>query len=46
MKEARYYLDTSIWIDLFEKRDEPNLPKGTWAQNLFDKIIKTNATHD
>ena len=35
----RYYFDTSIWLDLIEDRDEPNLPKGLWAQKLFGKII-------
>ena len=39
----RYYLDTSIWLDFFEYRDEPNLPKGRWAQELLNKIIKTDA---
>lgn len=35
-----YYLDTSIWLDFFEKRDEPNLPKSTWARKLINKIIR------
>jgi len=35
-----YYLDTSIWLDFFEQRDEPNLPKGEWAQILLEKIIE------
>ena len=35
-----YYLDTSIWLDFFENRDEPNLPKGTWARELVNKVIK------
>lgn len=35
-----YYLDTSIWLDFFENRDEPNFPKGTWARELVNKIIK------
>lgn len=37
-----YYLDTSIWLDFFEMRDEPNFPKGRWAQELIEKIIKEN----
>ena len=41
--EGRYYLDTSIWLDLFENRNEPNLPKGDFAQNLIDKIIKEDS---
>ncbi len=39
----KYYFDTSIWLDFFENRDEPNLPKGTWAHELLDKIIKIDA---
>jgi len=35
-----FYLDTSIWLDFFENRDEPNLPKGTWARKLIKKIIR------
>ncbi len=35
----RYYFDTPIWLDFFENRDEPNLPKGEWANKLIDKII-------
>lgn len=35
----KYYFDTSIWLDLFENRDEPNLPKGRWAKELIEKII-------
>ncbi len=38
----KYYLDTSIWLDFFEKRNEPNLPKGDWAHELLDKITKNN----
>lgn len=37
---ALYYFDTSIWLDLFENRNEPNLPKGKWADELVAKIIK------
>jgi len=40
--EVRFYLDTSIWLDFFEKRDEPDFPKGTWAKNLIRKIINDN----
>jgi len=39
----KYYLDTSIWLDFFENRDEPNLPKGRWAYELLDKITKTSS---
>jgi len=35
-----YYFDTAIWIDIFENRDEPNLPKGRWANELLNKIVK------
>ncbi len=38
--EKRFYFDTSIWLDFFENRDEPNFPKGTLAKKLIDKIIK------
>ena len=37
-----YYFDTGIWLDLWELRDEPNFPKGTWAQKLLNKIIGEN----
>ena len=40
--EKRFYFDTSIWLDFFENRDEPNRPKGTWAQKLMKKIISKN----
>ncbi|MFH1409079.1 MAG: PIN domain-containing protein [Nanoarchaeota archaeon] len=36
----RYYLDTSIWLDLFEKRDEPGFAKGKYAQIIVDRCIK------
>lgn len=39
----KFYLDTSIWLDFFENRDEPNLPKGRWAHELLNKITKTDA---
>ena len=35
-----YYLNTSIWLDFLENRDEPNIPKGTWAKNLIKNIKK------
>ena len=38
----RYYFDTSVWLDLFENRDEPNLPKGKWASKLVSMIIKND----
>lgn len=38
--DRRFYFDTSIWLDFLENRDEPNLPKGTWAKELIRKIIK------
>jgi len=38
----KYYLDTSIWLDFFENRNEPNLPKGDWAHKLLGKITKNN----
>ena len=34
-----YYFDTSIWLDFLEDRNEPNLPKSTWAIELINKII-------
>ena len=39
---ANYYLDTSIWLDLFENRDKPNLQKGKLTKELINKIIKDN----
>lgn len=38
----KYYFDTSIWLDFFEDRDEPNLLKGKFAKELIDKIIKND----
>jgi len=38
----KFYFDTSIWLDFLEKRDGPGLPKGTWAKELIEKIIKNN----
>ncbi|MBI4450527.1 type II toxin-antitoxin system VapC family toxin [Candidatus Woesearchaeota archaeon] len=37
--DARYYLDTSIWRDFFEERDEPNFPKTTIAHQLLVKTV-------
>ena len=39
----KYYLDTSIWLDLFENRNEPNLPKGQLVNELLNNIIKEDA---
>lgn len=38
-----FYFDTSIWIDFFENRNEPNLPKGDWATALLNKVVEVNA---
>ena len=38
--EEYYYFDTSIWLDFFENRDEPNFPKSIWARKLIRKIIQ------
>ena len=38
----KFYFDTSIWLDFFEERDEPNFPKSQWANNLLNKIIRTD----
>ena len=38
----KYYLDTSIWLDFFENRNKPNLPKGDWAHKLLNKITNNN----
>lgn len=35
----KFYLDTSIWLDFFENRNEPNFPKGEWARELIAKIM-------
>jgi predicted nucleic acid-binding protein len=40
---VKYYFDTSIWLDFFENRNEPNFPKGKWARKLIDKIIKEDS---
>lgn len=38
----KYYLDTSIWLDLFEDRNESNLQKSKFAHELMKKLIKEN----
>lgn len=38
----RYYFDTSIWLDIWENRDEANLPKGSNARKLLKRIIQSN----
>ncbi len=38
----KFYFDTSIWLDLLENRNEPNMPKGDWARHLLNKITKEN----
>lgn len=38
--EEIYYFDTSVWLDFFEERDEPNLPKTKLAKELIKKIVK------
>ena len=35
----KYYLDTSIWLDFFENRNEINLPKGDFAAELINRIV-------
>ncbi len=37
-----FYLDTSIWLDFIEDRDEPNFPKSEWTHQLLNKITKNN----
>jgi predicted nucleic acid-binding protein len=34
-----YYLDTSIWLDFLENRNEPNLQKGKYAKLLIEKVV-------
>ena len=38
----RFYLDTSIWLDLIEERNESNLPKSKLAKEFLNKIISKN----
>ena len=40
---TRYYFDTSIWLDFFEHRDEPQLLKTTIARALVKAITNTDA---
>jgi predicted nucleic acid-binding protein len=40
IKKKRYYLDTSIWLDFLEDRNEPNFPKGKWAKELIEMILE------
>ncbi len=35
-----FYFDTSIWLDFFENRNEPNFPKSDRAKALIAKIIE------
>ncbi|MBI2448819.1 PIN domain-containing protein [Candidatus Pacearchaeota archaeon] len=35
-----YYFDTSIWLDFFENRNEPKLPKGKLAHALIKNLIQ------
>jgi|SRR3989344_594912 len=37
-----FYFDTSIWLDFFEDRDLPTLPKSKWATKLIERIVKEN----
>ncbi len=32
-RAKKFYFDTSIWLDFFENRDEPNLPKAKLQKN-------------
>lgn len=42
LKKTRYYFDTSIWLDFFENRDEPNFPKGSRIKMLIKRITKND----
>ncbi len=35
-----YYLDTSIWLDFLEERDEPGFPKSALALQLIVKVLE------
>lgn len=37
-----YYFDTSIWLDIFEDRNEQQFQKSDFAQQLLNKIITAN----
>mgnify|MGYP001595781821 CR=1 FL=1 len=43
-KMAKYYLDTSIWLDLFESRNEPHLPKADYAEAFIEGVISKGET--
>lgn len=36
----KYYLDTCIWIDYFENREDNFRPLGEWAVSLIKNVIK------
>lgn len=36
---ARYYFDTSIWLDFLEDRNQPNMPKSEWAKAFVKNIV-------
>jgi|SRR3989338_1241620 len=38
----KYYFDTSIWLDFFEDRDEPNFPKSQLVHDLLKKVVNNN----
>lgn len=39
----RYYIDTCIWRDLHENREDKFRPLGEWAFNLFRMIRETKS---
>jgi predicted nucleic acid-binding protein len=38
----KYYLDTSIWLDLFEDKNQPGFPKGEYVNRLIYFIMEAN----
>ncbi|MDD3175617.1 MAG: PIN domain-containing protein [Candidatus Nanoarchaeia archaeon] len=40
----KYYLDTCIWFDYFENRQDKYRPLGEWAIKLINKIIAEEST--
>jgi len=40
----RLYFDTSIWLDIFEDRDEPMMPKSSYAKELLELCVKQQCT--
>lgn len=38
--KKRFYFDTSIWLDFFEDRNEPNLPKSDLVKKLVVRIME------